>query len=357
MTRTFCARGFVMSLPASGRTQSTVCLTAIVKARSRLRNARPRAARDAGCDEPAFPHRTLTVRSRTGDDASASEDSDDDSPELMSDCLNCAPLFGFSAFFDSTENNKTLLACAGLTPDALPFSMRASPSRLRAPAPLTSHAYSSRTTTKRVAHPVRARAALRCPASDDAEAGPSSNRKGPDTRVAIAWWHAGEFQAAELVLETYLSAYPTDVTAWISYAQMQKKVRVSIGETPTPRLHPGAQSASDVSVSKQSVWRARAVLYRAIKACVDDDDDPPNSNSESRTTYTSRAQLIQALGLLELTHGYEAYGSTLLEIAVRRGPTLTPVLRWRRCRDARARHLVAGAGRVRKMRDVVRERF
>jgi hypothetical protein len=63
------------------------------------------------------------------------------------------------------------------------------------------------------------------------------------------------------------------------------------------------------------------------------------------------------LGLLELTHGYEMYGSTLLELAVRCRPTLTPVLRWHRVRKARAEHLVAGAGRVRKMRDSLRKQF
>ena len=64
-----------------------------------------------------------------------------------------------------------------------------------------------------------------------------------------------------------------------------------------------------------------------------------------------------ALGLLELTHGYEMYGSTLLEMAVKSQPKLTPVLRWRRVRCARAAHLVAGAGRVRKMRESLRSRF
>ena len=48
---------------------------------------------------------------------------------------------------------------------------------------------------------------------------------------------------------------------------------------------------------------------------------------------------------------------TLLEMAVKSQPKLTPVLRWRRVRCARAAHVVAGAGRVRKMRESLRNRF
>ena len=161
----------------------------------------------------------------------------------------------------------------------------------------------------------------------------------------MALWTAGAFDAAESVFESHLEAHPRDAKAWISYAQMQKKVRFSAGELPTARLHPGLQSDSDVRVSKESVFRARGVLYRAIDAC------------SSERDAGSRASLLQALGLLELTHGYEMYGSTLLEMAVKSQPKLTPVLRWHRVRCARAGHLVAGAGRVRKMRESLRSRF
>jgi hypothetical protein len=164
----------------------------------------------------------------------------------------------------------------------------------------------------------------------------------------MALWTAGAFDAAESVFESHLEAHPRDAKAWISYAQMQKKVRLSAGELPTARLHPGLQSDSDVRVSKESVFRARGVLYRAIDAC---------SGERERDAESSLASLLQALGLLELTHGYEMYGSTLLEMAVKSQPKLTPVLRWHRVRCARAGHLVAGAGRVRKMRESLRSRF
>lgn len=159
----------------------------------------------------------------------------------------------------------------------------------------------------------------------------------------MALWTAGAFDAAESVFESHLDSNPRDAKAWISYAQMQKKVRLSAGELPTARLHPGLQSDSDVRVSKASVFRARGVLYRAIDACSGEPE--------------ARASLLQALGLLELTHGYEMYGSTLLEMAVKSQPNLTPVLRWRRVRCARAAHLVAGAGRVQKMRESLRRAF
>ena len=173
-------------------------------------------------------------------------------------------------------------------------------------------------------------------------------------RVAMAFWNAGAFDAAESAFESHLEAHPLDATTWIAYAQMQKKVRVGAGERPTSRLHPGLQSDSDVRVSKASVFRARRVLYRAIDACA---GEPTDARDACATRLASRASLLQALGLLELTHGYEMYGSTLLEMAVKSQPKLTPVLRWHRVRRARAAHVVAGAGRVRKMRESLRNRF
>ena len=197
--------------------------------------------------------------------------------------------------------------------------------------------------------PSRLAARLRAPTC--ASPASSASSASSASRVAIAFWNSGAFDAAESVFESHLEAHPRDATAWISYAQMQKRVRAGAGERPTARLHPGLQSDSDVRVSRESVFRAREVLYRAIDAC---DGEPAGRGA---CAITSRASLLQALGLLELTHGYEMYGSTLLEMAVKSQPNLTPVLRWRRVRCARAAQLVAGAGRVQKMRENLRSRF
>ena len=225
--------------------------------------------------------------------------------------------------------------------------MRASPhAALRASAhvPRTSRPHPSRSPARAPA-PSRALSAVSASSASSASSAP---------RVAMAFWNAGAFDAAESAFESHLEAHPLDATMWIAYAQMQKKVRVGAGERPTSRLHPGLQSDSDVRVSKASVFRARRVLYRAIDACA---GEPTDARDACATRLASRASLLQALGLLELTHGYEMYGSTLLEMAVKSQPKLTPVLRWRRVRCARAAHVVAGAGRVRKMRESLRNRF
>ena len=227
------------------------------------------------------------------------------------------------------------------------IAMRASPhAALRASAhvPRTSRHPPSRPPARTPAPP-RALSALSSSSASSASSAP---------RVAMAFWNAGAFDAAESAFESHLEAHPLDVTTWIAYAQMQKKVRAGAGERPTARLHPGLQSDSDVRVSKASVFRARRVLYRAIDACA---GEPTDARDACATRLASRASLLQALGLLELTHGYEMYGSTLLEMAVKSQPKLTPVLRWRRVRCARAAHVVAGAGRVRKMRESLRNRF
>ena len=84
----------------------------------------------------------------------------------------------------------------------------------------------------------------------------------------MAFWNAGAFDAAESAFESHLEAHPLDVTTWIAYAQMQKKVRAGAGERPTARLHPGLQSDSDVRVSKASVFvGAPRMLYRASGCC------------------------------------------------------------------------------------------
>ena len=102
-----------------------------------------------------------------------------------------------------------------------------------------------------------------------------------------------------------------------------------------------------------AVNRARRVLHRALlelrrrqsAADADADADPE-----------AMGKVLQALGLLELTHGNEMYGGVLLEqcVCVSRS-ALEPVLRWRRVRAARAAVVSrAGVGRLNKTRESVR---
>ena len=133
--------------------------------------------------------------------------------------------------------------------------------------------------------------------------------------------------------EAHLTAEPLDAQAWLSYAQMVKRPRVDAGE----RLLPGP-NPNDVLVSRESVARARRVLRRAADAC----DDP---------------RALQALGIMELTHGVEVYGAALLERAVGERRELRPVLLWRRFKDARRRvTAAAGAARMVRVREGVRAR-
>jgi hypothetical protein len=73
--------------------------------------------------------------------------------------------------------------------------------------------------------------------------------------------------------------------------------------------------------------------------------------------------VLQTLGLLELTHGNETYGSALLEFCVgQSGGALAPVLRWHRVRAARRSVVAAsgggggGVGRLRRARENVQSR-
>jgi hypothetical protein len=120
------------------------------------------------------------------------------------------------------------------------------------------------------------------------------------------------------------------------------------GEEVVSRLQPGMVASTDVSVSRESVFRARRVLHRAIAALGDN---------------SAKANVLQTLGLLELTHGNETYGSALLEFCVgQSGGALAPVLRWHRVRAARRSVVAAsgggggGVGRLRRARENVQTR-
>jgi len=166
--------------------------------------------------------------------------------------------------------------------------------------------------------------------------------------------------------EEYLASSPDDVTAWISYAQMVKRPLQT--ERVVGRLAPGIASNSDISVSRESVFRARRVLHRALAVtwcmehekrrlgCVSSNGGEGvggdlHDCSVGRVGGETHGRLMQALGLLELTHGNEMYGSALLEFCVHVQHDLRPVLLWHRVQEARRRQMVtAGVGRVNKMR-------
>lgn len=148
--------------------------------------------------------------------------------------------------------------------------------------------------------------------------------------------------------EEYLIASPDDVQAWISYAQMVK--RPMEHETKVGRLQPGIASRNDVDVSRESVFRSRRVLHRAIEHEL----GRSRPGTVGHVPNESLARLMQALGLLELTHGNEAWGSALLEFCVNEQRALRPVLLWQRVQDARKRQLASGGVfRLRKMRENV----
>lgn len=106
------------------------------------------------------------------------------------------------------------------------------------------------------------------------------------------------------------------------------------------------------------MFRARRILHRAIAVVIHEQQshrhrlDPTSSSpAEAREAASTRGRLLQALGLLELTHGNEMFGSALLEICVHEQRNLRPVLLWQRVQDARKRQLMAaGVSRVNKMR-------
>jgi hypothetical protein len=106
----------------------------------------------------------------------------------------------------------------------------------------------------------------------------------------------------------------------------------------------------DVACSRESVNRARRVLHRALLELRRRQSDCDDADPEAM------GKVLQALGLLELTHGNEMYGGALLEQCVRVSRrALEPVLRWRRVRAARANVVArAGVGRLNKTRESVR---
>jgi hypothetical protein len=87
--------------PASGRMLSTVALRDTDRAKSRRRNAKPRAARelDPGFDapEPARRRRGDPVSDRAGDADASSDSSDDDSCALIGVVNPVEPLGVFAA--------------------------------------------------------------------------------------------------------------------------------------------------------------------------------------------------------------------------------------------------------------------
>ena len=87
------------------------------------------------------------------------------------------------------------------------------------------------------------RPAARARAPPRASSTSSSSNAPCASKAAMALWTAGAFNAAESVFESHLEAHPRDAKAWISYAQMQKKVRLSAGG---PQRHRGFGSARSV---------------------------------------------------------------------------------------------------------------
>jgi hypothetical protein len=89
------------AFPASGRMLSTVALRDTDRAKSRRRNAKPRAARelDPGFDapEPARRRRGDPVSDRAGDADASSDSSDDDSCALIGVVNPVEPLGVFAA--------------------------------------------------------------------------------------------------------------------------------------------------------------------------------------------------------------------------------------------------------------------
>lgn len=166
----------------------------------------------------------------------------------------------------------------------------------------------------------------------------------PQISKALDFWKKGQFEEAECIFEKHLEENTGDVKGWNMYAQLQKKPRLQGNEGLIRRLRPGMVASSDILVSHESVYRSRTVLHRGLEY--------NNGMSPS-----SRAPLIQALGLLEFTHGYEMFGSSLIEVAVSECKSLRPVLSWRRVREVRRKHVAANPSQVQKMRRAVLMRF
>ena len=140
-----------------------------------------------------------------------------------------------------------------------------------------------------------------------------------------------------LLAEEYLAESPTDVQAWISYAQMAKRMcRCADGEADAQMCEQRerdcgatvttgeAGSSGSGSTSTVLPYGPRRIIRRALRACDAD------------------ARVLQAWGLLELQHGVDVFGLTLLEFSVSKQHDLCPVLHWRKVGEVRERHLSAG---------------
>ena len=163
-------------------------------------------------------------------------------------------------------------------------------------------------------------------------------------KKALDAWKKGYFEQAECIFEEHLMENTGDIKGWIMYAQLQKKPRLHGEEIAIRRLRPGKVASSDILVSPESVYRSRTVLHRGLEY-------------NKASSPENRAQLIQALGLLEFTNGYEMFGSSLIEVAVSECASLRPVLNWRRVREVRSKHIAANCAQVQKMRHTVMMRF
>lgn len=140
----------------------------------------------------------------------------------------------------------------------------------------------------------------------------------PLYRVAIAAWPNQIDCKCKLV--RYLELYPKDVTAWISFAQSEK--RVKSGEIVTSRVSQGVIQ-SKRKVSTQSMIRARKVLNEGLL----------------RVREQDKCRILQAWGLLEVKHGKESFGLALLEKSVYLCNSLRGVLVWVIVRNAYEYHL------------------
>lgn len=140
----------------------------------------------------------------------------------------------------------------------------------------------------------------------------------PLYRVAIQSWP--DQTVCRRQFRTYLEQHPKDATAWITFAQSEK--RVERGEVTTSRVGQGL-NRSRRKVSNQSVMRARRVLNEGL----------------SRVCEEDRCRILQAWGLLEVKHGKESFGLALLEKAVYLCSSLKCVLTWAIVRNAYEYHL------------------
>lgn len=108
-----------------------------------------------------------------------------------------------------------------------------------------------------------------------------------------------EYEAARAVFEQVVAIYPELTKAWVSYAQMEKRVGKCAGMQGVQRFN-----------------RCREVLQRAM------------------TIHPTSPELTQAWGLMELQKGNLLAAVKLLERCAQQDPRNLPVLRWKPVRDA-----------------------